>query len=592
MKKKLIWQVYPLFLLVVLLSLAAVTWYSSYTLRPFFENQIRDKLHTLANIISAQVKPLVISRDAAAVDSLSKRLASEGPESFRITVMLPLGRVLGDSDEEPELMENHADRPEVVDAIEEGMGRSVRFSNTLNKNMMYVAVPLHEDGELVGVVRTSTPVTAIDRALGDIYVKIFWAGLAILLAAAGLSLYLSRRIVRPVVAMDRTAQEFAKGELDLRVPEPSTTELAQLAETLNRMAGQLHSRIRMVTDQRNQLEAVLSSMVEGVLAIDVSGRIVSINRAAASLLQLQTEDLQGRNIEEVVRNVDLQDFLRRTLESEEPQEGQLQLQTDKGQRFFQLHGASIADSAGGRLGAVVVLNDMTHMRRLENIRRDFVANVSHELRTPVTSIQGFVEALLEGEEAASEQTKRYLQIVAKHSNRLNAIIEDLLSLSRLEEEHETRRLYFEETKLKPVLESAVQMSGPLAAEKDIEIKLNCDDRIEAKINGPLIEQAIINLVSNAVKHSGPGTEVIVSAAENGDRISISVQDCGSGIPKEDHQRIFERFYVVDKSRSRKLGGTGLGLAIVKHIALAHGGRVTLKSSPGTGSTFTIHLQRR
>jgi len=344
----------------------------------------------------------------------------------------------------------------------------------------------------------------------------------------------------------------------------------------------------MLTEQRNELETILSSMVEGVLAVDGQGRIVSVNRAAADLLRIAASQVQGRNIEEVIRNVDFQQFVRKTLENEAPTEGKISL-PGQGRRFFRLHGASLADTKGGRSGAVIVLNDMTQVRRLENIRRDFVANVSHELRTPVTSIQGFVEALLDGAIHEPKKAERYLQIIAKHSDRLNAIIEDLLSLSRLEEDEERRKVSFETVALRPLLESAVELSNPKAAEKQMTIYLDCDDQIKATINAALLEQAVVNLVDNAVKYSEPGGHVRISVRRSNDELVLAVEDDGCGIDKKHLSRIFERFYVVDKGRSRKLGGTGLGLAIVKHIAQVHGGSVSVESSPRKGSTFTIRL---
>jgi two-component system phosphate regulon sensor histidine kinase PhoR len=258
-------------------------------------------------------------------------------------------------------------------------------------------------------------------------------------------------------------------------------------------------------------------------------------------------------------------------------------------RSFTLHGAGLTDARGRRTGAVIVLNDMTRVRRLEAIRRDFVANVSHELKTPVTSIQGFVEALVEGGVKEPAQVERYLSIIAKHAARLNSIIDDLLTLSRLEEAGERRALRFEIGPLKPVLKEAIALSGVKAEEKRITIDLACDDDLEARINPPLLEQAVINLVDNAIKYSPEGSRIHVEARREQTQVSISVIDEGCGIPPEHLPRIFERFYVVDKSRSRKLGGTGLGLAIVKHIAQAHDGRVAVASTPGQGSTFTIHL---
>jgi two-component system phosphate regulon sensor histidine kinase PhoR len=317
---------------------------------------------------------------------------------------------------------------------------------------------------------------------------------------------------------------------------------------------------------------------------------VSINKAAADFLKVEPAQVQGRNIEEAIRNVGIQQLIRRTLESGDRIEAEVSLQIE-GERFFQLHCTNLPDIDRGKAGAVIVLHDITRMRRLENVRRDFVANVSHELKTPVTSIQGFVEALSEGGVDKPEQIKRYLGIIAKHSDRLNAIIEDLLSLSRLEEEQELRRIQFGSARLKPVLAAAIDLLSTKAEQQKVRIQLKCSDDIGTKMNPALIEQAVFNLVDNAIKYSEAEGPVTVSAEQGDAEITISIQDQGCGIGSEHLSRLFERFYVVDKGRSRKLGGTGLGLAIVKHITQVHGGSVTVESSLGKGSTFTIHLPK-
>jgi two-component system phosphate regulon sensor histidine kinase PhoR len=592
-RKRLIWHLFPSYLLITLVALVAVTWYSSYSLGHFYLNQTRDELSRLADVAAGQILDALKTSEPGQLDSVCKKLGRAGDGRTRVTVILPSGKVLGDSDEDPAFMEDHSNRREIIDALKEGFGWSVRSSPTLGIRMMYVAKPIKQQGESVAVVRTAIPANTIDQARRDIRTKILWAGLAIAICAAGLSLAISRRISRPIVRMEEVAQHFAEGRLDLRVPIPATIELGALAKALNEMARQLHNRILMITNQRNELETILSSMVEGVVAVDGQGHIVSVNKAAADLLSIEASQVQGRNVEEVIRNVDFQQFVKKALESEKLTEAEISLPAEGG-RFFRLHGASLADTKGGRSGAVIVLNDMTQVRRLENIRRDFVANVSHELKTPVTSIHGFVEALLDPDvHREPQQANRYLQIIAKHSDRLNAIIEDLLSLSRLEEDEERRKVSFETVALRPVLESAIELSNPKAAEKQMTINLDCDDQIKATINAALLEQAVVNLIDNAVKYSQPGGHVRISVRRTpmdiGDQIALAVEDDGCGIEKRHLSRIFERFYVVDKGRSRRLGGTGLGLAIVKHIARVHGGSVTVESTPGMGSTFTIHL---
>ncbi len=588
MKKRLIWQLYPSYLMVTLLAVIAVTAYCSGYLHQVYHRQVREALEQMAGVAAEQVQAVLRTEGPNNVDSLCKRLARSSHGKMRLTVVAPSGQVLGDSHENPAVMEDHSGRPEIQEALQAGAGSSVRFSPTLGHQMMYVALALKDQETLIAVVRVAASLSQIDQALHGVYVHMLWAALAVAAATAVLSLLISRRISRPIALIEQVAQRFAGGELEVRVPTPDSVELAALAVALNKMAAQLGERITTITEQRNELGAVLSSMAEGVLAVDNKGRIVSMNPAAARLLGLDPAQAQNRPMEEVIRNVDLQGFVHQTLAGVPPAEADITLPINGG-RSFRLHGAVLADARSRRSGAVIVLNDMTRIRRLEAVRRDFVANVSHELKTPVTSIQGFVEALVEGGVQDPEQVQRYLGIIARHTSRLNGIIEDLLTLSRLEEAGEQRALNFALGPLKPVIEEAIDLSGVKADEKHMTVDLTCADDIEARINPPLLEQAVLNLIDNSIKYSPERGRVHVAVHTRDAEVAITVTDEGCGIPPEHLPRIFERFYVVDKGRSRKLGGTGLGLAIVKHIAQAHGGHVTVESTPGKGSTFTIYL---
>jgi two-component system phosphate regulon sensor histidine kinase PhoR len=555
-------------------------------LRKFYLNQVADDLKSRAHLIEKQISADLTERNFEEMDKLSKQIGATS--STRITVILLTGEVVADSEEIPGRIKNHADRPEFREALKQDWGSSLRFSETLGKRMMYLAIPLKQDGEVLGVVRTSVPVTAIDDALKSIYGKLFWAGVIIAVCAAAISLAISKKISRPVEQMTEVAKHFASGKLDMRLSIPDAAELAELAKALNEMARQLSARIDTITEERSQIQAILSSMIEGVLAVDSDGHIVSINKAAADLLGIDADESHGLSIEEAVRNPQLQQYIKNTLENKQPTETDRFVLNDNG-RFLQLYGSSLTDSKGDRGGAVLVLHDITRTRQLEGVRRDFVANVSHELKTPVTSIKGFVETLLDGAVNEPEQARRFLRIIAKHSDRLNAIIEDLLSLSRLEEDSEKRRLSFEKTSLCPTLVSAIELSKVKADQKNIKVELLCDEKVTAKINAALIEQAVLNLIDNAIKYSRKNSKIQVSTQKAEDEVLIEVSDQGCGIQKKHLDRIFERFYVVDKGRSRKLGGTGLGLSIVKHIAHVHGGHVTIESEVNSGSAFTIHL---
>ena len=585
-KKSLLWQLYPVYLLIIVIALFAITWYLSYLLTDFYHNQVAEGLQARANLIKDQFLQKLEVGDFKGMDVMCKELGASS--STRITIILSDGKVVADSDENPADMENHSNRSEFKNAFEKGIGKSIRFSKTLDQSMVYLALPIREKGKVLAVVRTSVPAVAINEKLSDFNNKIILSAIIVAICAAIVTLFVSRNISQPIQQMKETAQRFALGELERRVPVPKQAELTELAQALNEMALQLQDRIHTITQQRNELKAILSSMVEGVVAVDSNGHIVNINEAAANFLSTDIEKAQGCTVGEVIRNIEFLEFVQGILSEESTSQTDIIL-SGREERIVRLDGATLTDSQGKKSGAVIVISDMTRMRRLEDVRRDFVANVSHELRTPITSIKGFVETLMAGDIKMPQEAERFLQIVAKQSDRLNAIVEDLLSLSRLEEGSENRKITFEKTSIKNVLDSVIAMSMVKAEVKDIAIELDCDESIEAKINANLLEQAMLNLVDNAIKYSEPAGRIQIKAYRTNKMIVISVRDYGCGISKVHHSRIFERFYVVDKSRSRKLGGTGLGLAIVKHIAEVHSGKVTVESTPGVGSTFFLHL---
>ena len=583
--KRLIWQLFSSYLLVTLLSLSALTWYVTTSWRHFYLAQTEADLKTRAQLVQTYLQGKFAPGNPAEMDHICKDLGRL--TDTRLTLILPSGQVLGDSAEDPARMENHGDRPEFLAALQSGVGVSVRHSFTLGYEGMYVAVPLSEQGRNVAVVRVSLPMTAISNALRALYLKTALGGLVIILVLTGLSLFISQHLSRPLEDLERGALRIARGDLSRRLPVPTSDELGSLAEAFNHMAEQLEDRINALIRQGQLQEAVLSSMVEGVLAVDADQHLIALNRAAAQLLGVDFLASQDRSIQEVVRDPQLQSFITRTIFAREPVEGEVALH--RGEQVIQAHGTFLKDTQGTDIGFLIVLHDVTHLRRLEMTRRDFVANVSHELKTPITSIKGFVETLLAGALHEPENAEDFLRIIARQTDRLNEIIDDLLSLSRIERDAEEGRVFLTTGWLHGVLASAIQVCEPKAAARNIAISLTCPEELRARINAPLLEQALVNLIDNAVKYSPPGSAVQVEAERQGAEVVVRVRDQGVGIEKNQLSRIFERFYRVDAGRSRKEGGTGLGLAIVKHIAQALGGRVTVDSTPGQGSTFSLHL---
>jgi two-component system phosphate regulon sensor histidine kinase PhoR len=586
--RRIFWKIYPGQLIITLFAILVCFAVFSSALERFYQKQVTANLEALALFTAEQVRDRFDVSERDYLNAVSSRLGTKSPA--RITLILPDGTVAGESAKSRDQMENHRDRPEVKTAIEQGRtGQSIRFSSSVRKNMLYVAIPVYRDSELIGVVRTAMPLLRMQETLNGMEHGLLWGGLTVLFLAAVLSLFVSRRISRPLEQIKQGAERFAAGDFSYRLHSIGSEEIGSLAKTMNEMAAQLEERLQTVSKERNQREAVLSSMVEGVLAVDTTGHIISLNKAAAQFFSVfQPETAPGRSIEEVVRNVNLQKFVAEVLDGQETREIELAVQNNTTSYYLQTRGTNLLGMQERRIGAVVVFNDVSRLRRLENLRRDFVANVSHELKTPITSIKGFVETLLDGAIHNPVDADRFLKIVAKHADRLNCIIEDLLMLSRLEQDG-NQGMEMQKTGLSGILNSAVEICAQRAAGKNITVSIECADALSSTVNPPLIEQALINLIGNAIKYSADGKTVAVSAQAEEGGVRLIVKDQGYGIEENHLDRLFERFYRVDKGRSRQEGGTGLGLSIVKHIAQAHGGTVAVQSRYGEGSTFSIFL---
>ena len=585
-KKRILWQLFPSYLFITFTALLVVGIYTSNSLRDFYYDRTAEDLKARAWLVENQLIREPLPLESSFLKSLSRDLGVK--TNTRITIIDLTGKVLGDSHEDPSRMDNHADRPEFIAAIQGRIGMALRFSNTLDEQMMYLAVPIIREKSLSGVVRTSIPTTFIDQALQAIELKIGVVGLIVALLAASISLMISRKISRPLEQMKNSAEVIAKGEWESKLPVTSDSlEISALSDSLNQMASQLKERIRTITNQRNESDAVLSSMLEGVLAVDAGEKLIRVNKAAGELLDIETYKTEGRPVEQIIRNSHLLEFIKKTLDGIENVETDLTI-GNQNEVFLQAHGAVLRDIEGKPIGAVIVLNDVTRLRRLETVRKDFVSNVSHELKTPITLIKGFLETLQHGAIKNKEEAQRFMNIMAKQVDRLNAIIEDLLSLSRLEQHSVKPKVPMEKILVHKILESVIH-DCELKGNENKAIRLNCQKDIEVCANSPLLSQAILNLVDNALKYSEPGGEVQVEALETEAEIVIRIQDWGCGIDSSHLPRLFERFYRVDQARSRQLGGTGLGLAIVKHIAQAHYGSVSVKSTLGKGSRFSIHL---
>ncbi len=583
-KRKLIWRIFPFFLIIIIVSLFLEAWYFINHSRQFFLENSEKELTIRARLIQLKLASAMAEKQDLELDDLCKQLGES--IQTRVTIILPSGEVVGDSFARIKPMENHKNRPEIQAALQGKKGMSIRHSTTLDDTMMYIALPVTTpEGGVRAVVRTAFSISAIDKNIDDMRNKIFLFLVLTVFTAAAASLYVSRRIIRPLESIKQGAQAFARGNLSNRLALPDTEELSELARAMNQMAQNLDDRIKDSLDRRKELEAVHGSMQEGVIAIGNDEQIITINNAAARIFNFPPDQLKNRNILEVARNFALQNFIQKALSTHEPVEDDIFIQQD-GDHILNIHSSALWDAREQRMGTLIIFHDITRIRRLERMHKDFAANVSHELKTPLTTIKGFIETLQEMVAGKSEDAAGFLKIIEKNVNRMIALINDLLALSRLERLEGTG-IEFEENHLSTMIEDAVGSCRAMAEKKQMQIHVDCPEDLTAMVDPILMEQAIANLVENAVKYSPEKTQVDITARGTDQWVEIAVTDFGNGISKEHLPKVFNRFYRVDKGRSRQEGGTGLGLAIVKHIVQYHNGRITVDSVKGKGTTFHI-----
>ncbi|MBI5503546.1 MAG: PAS domain-containing protein, partial [Deltaproteobacteria bacterium] len=457
-------------LVLVAVALAASTWQASRLLHDFHLQRTGADLAARAALVEQVLGDQLQQPRHEQLDVLAKRLS--GLAEMRVTIIGADGFVLGESDKDPTLMDNHARRPEVAAALAGTAGSAIRFSDTIGQPMMYAARPVVSGGRVVGVVRTGLALEAVESALRSLYLRAATAALAVLAIAAGLGLWTTRRITRPLEELETSAERYSRGDLTAPAPAGGSLEITRVATAMHNSAVELDNRIRTLVAERNEQEAVLASMVEGVLAVDRSERVMALNAAGAELLEIDASHAIGRSIQEVARNAELQRFVADVLAAGQPAERHIAMHGEES-RFVQAHGAPVRDHAGDSIGVVVVLNDVTRLHLLETVRRDFVANVSHELRTPITSIKGFLETLLGGAIDDPANARRFVEIAARQAGRLGAIIDDLLLLSRVEQESDHYSIERAATPLDSVVTGAIEVCALKAEQKGVDVVSRC-----------------------------------------------------------------------------------------------------------------------
>ncbi len=503
----------------------------------------------------------------------------------RVTLIASDGRVLGDSEvpfRDLYEVENHADRAEIAQALQAGRGRNSRWSATVGRDLLYVAIR-SGTGPEAGVVRLAVDLASVDAAAWKLRQVVFVAAGLGLLVAVLLSVLLARLSVRRIEELHGVVAGISEGQLDRRFDWWSRDELDAIGVAINRVAEQMRARLDKATRESEQLHAVLGSMVDGVLVLDEAGHVTLANPRLRELLDL-SGPIEGQPWFELIHNSQAEEALREATATRELVAREFEYSNDSS-RALLLHAVGFP-ADGPRVGTVVVLHDVTEMRRLDRVRSDFIANASHELKTPLTAIGGFADTLAQSELAAEDQD-RYIEIIARNARRMSNLVEDLLALSRIESGN--ARLKRERVDLEEVARMLLDDLAERCEANGIEARLQAAGSTEACADRSAVEQVLTNLLDNALKYTdSPGRIDVVIEAKD-DELEVSIQDTGRGIPPEDQARIFERFYRVDTARSRALGGTGLGLSIVKHLVQSMGGVVGLESAPGKGSRFSFTL---
>lgn len=551
--------------------------------RQLLQEQVELRLRDTALALQGRVADLL-------ADGRNDRLGDVATElsrtaGMRVTITDPHGIVIADSDQDPSLMENHLQRGEFQEAAQRGIGKAVRLSNTVRRRMAYLAVRLDREGQPAAYVRVALPLESIDLQLDALH-RYLWVSASIVGGIALVLTYLiTGRIMRPLYQLTDAAEAVAAGDYRQRLPVGTEDEIGTLAQAVDHMRRALTRQVIALQENSQRLETVLSSMLEGVLAVNADQRVLIANEASRTLLGIETREVIGRPLLEVTRNRVVREAVEESFRLDEPYEFEFEV-SGLQRRHLALRATRLPGEPCP--GVVVVLYDVTDLRRLENVRREFVANVSHELKTPLAAIKAYAETLRMGAIHDTQHNEQFVARIEEQADRLHQLIQDLLHLARVESGREAFDI--RDVSLRTVIESCLPgyQERAHAEQLTLDIEPSETDVVVRADEGGL-GTILDNLVGNAIQYTPPGGRVIIRwRAERGSAV-IEVEDTGVGISLREQARIFERFYRVDKARSRELGGTGLGLAIVKHLTQAFGGQVSVHSEPGKGSLFRVRL---
>tara|TARA_B100001175_G_scaffold31275_1_gene22989 strand:+ start:563 stop:2341 length:1779 start_codon:yes stop_codon:yes gene_type:complete len=548
--------------------------------KDFYYDHVEKDLHDRAKLTSK-----IISQNPELISSVQELAKSAGSiANMRVTIIDQDGVVVGDSDQEPGQMDNHKNRPEILKALNEGVGSSQRFSKTLNQEMMYLAIPMEFENNK-WTVRVSMSLNNLELILADLQKQVTYLGLIIGLILFLISLFISRQVTIPLQLMRKDAENYVNTlQLADPLPTPKTKELASLSISLNKMAVEMDKKIKIIQQEKDDREELLSSMQDGIISLNKKMEILSINDIAKEYLQIDSDHIVGQKISSVVRQKKVIAFIKKVKKNKGKTQDEIVIKTNK-KRTMIINGTPLVK--GKKMsGILITMNDVTFQKQLERVRQDFVANVSHELKTPITSMLGYIE-IIQASKIDQDKKEEFLNKVLNQTNRMNAIIDDLLRLSKIESQEEDSSIELFEMPLSPILEGAAEDVSENSKQSSNRILVHCDD-VMVNADAQLLREAIVNLLENAIKYGDNGRDIKITVEDN-DQLYIHIENAGEPILPKYREKIFQRFYRIDKSRDRRAGGTGLGLAIVKHISLVHNGEVLVSDSKIGKCRFTIML---
>lgn len=576
--------------LILSITFVLVLWFFiSSIIQNTYTDMTKDHLVENAQLISEVITLGGLDEDRETLDEWTSHFNEE--ITLRYTIIARDGTVIADSESDIESMDNHLNRPE-IDAVlvkNQELGESVRLSDTRDMSMMYVAIPVEADGELIGAVRTSVSTQSIDNAISAIWTTLSAILFIILLVSVISAALLSYNITKPINRVINVTKRLQNKDYSARINADYSGEIGNLNTSVNALAASLQAHVNEIEESEKQLNSILSNLVSGVVLIDDKGKVDLTNHATERFLSKHTSKIDGKEYTYVFGPLGIDHLIETVIEDNVKRHDEAHIYFPE-ERILDVHIAPYYSQGWQQRGAIIVLHDITDIRRLEKMRSEFVANVSHELKTPITSVKGFAETLLSGDVPDEATAKQFMQIIYDESERLNRLITDLLELSKIEKQ--AMPLNITEVNLNEIIGNSTQTISKFARDKNITLHLPSDENpIYVEADEDRLGQIVLNLVANAVNYTSDNGDIYIDAEERSSKVVLTVRDTGMGIPEEALDRLFERFYRVDKARSRHSGGTGLGLAIVKHLVESHEGKIYVKSVEGVGSTFTVELPK-